>query len=71
MTPILTEVSPPGAAAAIQAATTSAYALPAFLQSQVIPIVINLLGALAILLACWLLAGGRGNLPATAAPHPP
>jgi hypothetical protein len=57
MTPIFTEVSPPGAAAAIQAATASADSLPAFLQSQVFPVAINLLGALAILLAGWLLAG--------------
>jgi hypothetical protein len=57
MTPIFTEVSPPGAAAAIQAGTASADSLPAFLQSQVFPVAINLLGALAILLAGWLLAG--------------
>jgi hypothetical protein len=54
---MFTETSPAAAVGVLFATTPTADGLPVFLQTQVIPIVINLLGALAILLAGWLLAG--------------
>lgn len=56
--------APPGAPGSLASPATPASAVPvapehwlAFLQNQVLPIVINLIGALAILLVGWLVAG--------------
>lgn len=55
MAPVSPPSAPPGAAASLAVASPDNWL--AFLHTQVLPIVINLIGALAILLVGWLVAG--------------